>query len=123
MYITYINHLESILSVTLDLSKETLHFLCERITRLQHHIGAVVVLILTVNHFSRDGMQNVSSQTFREMYRHCQHILKQSRKEKKFKNEKIHHEKKDNLSLEFLLEINCCGIPNCKGHKGFSLDL
>lgn len=95
MYIIYINHLESILSVTLDISRETLHFICERIIRLQHHIGAVVVLILTVNHFNRDGMQNVSSQTFREMYRHCQHILKYSRKEKQnLKNEKIHHEKR-----------------------------
>lgn len=106
MYITYINHLDSILSVTLVISKETLHFQCERITRLQHYIGAVVVLILTVNHFSKDRMQNISSQTFREMYRHCQHILKYSRKEKQnLKNEKIHHKKEGNLTLEFLLEI------------------
>lgn len=80
MFPMCINHLESILSVTLDISKEILHFLCEGIIRLQHHIGAVVVLILTVNHFNRDGMQNVSSQSFREMYRHCQHILRYSRK-------------------------------------------
>lgn len=83
----YINHLECILSATLDVSKETLHLLCERIIRLQLQIGVVNFLILTVNHFNRDGIQNVSNQTFREMYRHCHHILKYSRKKtKKIKN-------------------------------------
>jgi len=81
----YVNHIESILSAMLDTSKETLHVLCERIFRLQLQIEAVNFFILTVNHFNRDGIQNVSSQTFREMYRHCHHILKDSRKSKKIK--------------------------------------
>lgn len=103
----YINHPESILSATLDIGKETLHFLCERIIRLQLQIGAVNFFILTVNHLNTDGIQNVSSQTFREMYRQFHHTPKYSRKKnpRKLKNEEIHNEKKDNLNLEFLLEI------------------
>lgn len=56
MCIMYINHLECILSATLDVNKETLHLLCERIIRLQLQIGVVNFLILTVNHFNRDGI-------------------------------------------------------------------
>lgn len=56
MCIMYINHLECILSATLDVSKETLHLLCEGIIRLQLQIGVVNFLILTVNNFNRDGI-------------------------------------------------------------------